>query len=207
MSYAAQDFARDTNVSRETLADYRRWQELLLKWNRQINLVSPAAIGDFWQRHALDSWQITPHVPEKAEKFIDLGSGAGFPAIALAIDCKYKGWGEVQMVESVGKKASFLRAVIRELDLPAQVSSERAEALPAKAYDVISARAFAPLPRLMAYAQPFWGQGSVGLFLKGENINSELTEASKSWNYDAKAISSRSDTTGSLLKVTHLCAK
>jgi len=204
MAYSFEDFARESNVSRETLADYQAWHALLLKWNRKINLVSPMALDDFWRRHALDSWQIWPYVPKKAEKFIDLGSGAGFPGLAMALGCKARGQGHVTLVESAGKKTTFLRTVIRELDLPATATSVRAEEIEQKVHDVITARAFAPLPRLLAYAQPFWGEGTIGLFLKGEAAQEELTLASKEWTYNVEIIPSRSDSTGCLLKITEL---
>lgn len=204
MAYSFEDFARESNVSRETLADYQAWQALLFKWNRKINLVSPTALDDFWRRHALDSWQVWPHVPDEAQNFIDLGSGAGFPGLAMAMGCKTKGSGHVTLVESAGKKTSFLRTVIRELGLPATASSERAETLPSKPYDVITARAFAPLPRLFAYAQPFWGEGTIGLFLKGEAAQEELTQASKTWTYNVEKVPSLSDSAGCLLKITEL---
>jgi len=204
MAYSFEDFARDSNVSRETLADYQAWRALLLKWNRKINLVSPTALGDFWRRHALDSWQIWPAIPDTASNFIDLGSGAGFPGLAMAIGCKSRGQGSVTLVESAGKKTAFLKAVIRELNLPAIATSERAENIEPEAYDIITARAFAPLPRLFSYAQPFWGEGTIGLFLKGEAAQEELTQASKEWRYDVETIPSRSDVTGCLLKITEL---
>ncbi len=202
--FTVDDFARQSDVSRETLESYKLWHSLLLKWNRRINLVSHTAIEDYWARHALDSWQITPYLPESVEKIIDLGSGAGFPGLSLAISCKERAQGSVLLVESAGKKASFLRTVIRELDLPAKVISDRAETLPAEIYDVVSARAFAPLPRLFDYAQRFWGKNTQGLFLKGENVQYELTEAKKTWNYDVDIKPSVSDSTGSILKVTGL---
>ena len=204
MAYSFEDFARESDVSRETLADYQAWHALLLKWNLKINLVSPTALGDFWRRHALDSWQIWPHVPEKTNKFIDLGSGAGFPGLAMAIGCKAKGQGDVTLVESAGKKTTFLRTVIRELDLPAFATSERAETIEPTPHNIITARAFAPLPRLFSYAQPFWGEETIGLFLKGEAVSEELTEASKEWTYNVETIPSRSDSTGFLLKITEL---
>ena len=204
MAYNFEDFARDSDVSRETLVDYQAWHALLLKWNRKINLVSPTALGDFWRRHALDSWQIWPHIPETASKFIDLGSGAGFPGLAMAIGCKARGQGGVTLVESVGKKTTFLRTVIREIDLPATATSERAEMIEPEAYDIITARAFAPLPRLFSYAQPLWGEGTIGLFLKGETAQEELTESAKEWTYNVEIIPSRSDVTGCLLKITEL---
>jgi 16S rRNA (guanine527-N7)-methyltransferase len=204
MAYSFEDFADESNVSRETLADYQAWQALLLKWNRKINLVSQTALDDFWRRHALDSWQIWPHIPKTAEKFLDLGSGAGFPGLAMAIGCKEIGQGRVTLVESAGKKTSFLRTVIRELELPASATSERAEEIMPERYDIITARAFAPLPRLFAYAQHFWGEGTIGLFLKGEAALEELTLASKEWTYGVETVPSLSDTTGCLLKITEL---
>ena len=204
MAYSFEDFARDSDVSRETLADYQAWHALLVKWNRKINLVSPTAMDDFWRRHALDSWQIWSHIPETASKLIDLGSGAGFPGLAMAIGCKARDHGDVTLVESAGKKTTFLRTVIRELGLPAMATSERAETIEPSRHDIITARAFAPLPRLFSYAQPFWGEGTIGLFLKGEAVSEELTEASKEWTYNVESIPSLSDTTGCLLRITEL---
>jgi len=208
MAYSFEDFARESNVSRETLTDYTLWHSLLLKWNRRINLVSPAALDDFWRRHALDSWQITPFTMDKTGSFIDLGSGAGFPGVALAIAAKYNSKTQyVTLVESAGKKASFLKTVIRELNLPAKVISERAEDLPVKPYVVVSARALAPLDRLLTYAQPFWGRETIGLFLKGQNVEDELTTANKSWRYNVEISPSQSDSTGCVLKITGLTQK
>lgn len=208
MAYREDDFAKETNVSRETLAEYQAWHTILLKWNKKINLVSPTALDDFWKRHALDSWQLTPYMADKRHNYIDLGSGAGFPAIALAIAAKTQNpQSHVLMVESAGKKASFLRTVIRDLDLPASVTSQRAEEIIPKAYDVVSARAFAPLDKLLNYAQPFWGEGTIGLFLKGGNVQDELTEADKSWTYSAELIPSLSDSTGCIIRVTGLFPK
>jgi len=204
MSYNIMDFAQESNVSRETLSDYQNWHGLLLKWNRHINLVSPTTLDNFWRRHALDSWQLWPYIPKTAENIIDLGSGAGFPGISMAIGCKTRGRGDVLMVESAGKKTSFLRNVIRDLNLPAKVTSERAEKLESKTYNVVTARAFAPLPRLLSYSQLFWGEETIGLFLKGEAVQEELTEAEKTWRYNVEVLPSRSDVMGCILKITGL---
>ena len=199
-----QSFQKITNVSRETIEKWGEWGELLGRWNDRINLVSSAALEDFWGRHALDSWQLWPHVPESARTFLDFGSGAGFPGIAMAIGCQARGAGQVTLVESAGKKANFLRTVIRELDLPATVWADRAEKLPPAPYDVITARAFAPLPRLLTYAHPFWAPHTTGLFLKGQTVETELTQAQKSWTFDVEKIPSRSDPAGTLLRLTGL---
>ncbi|MGB0906162.1 MAG: 16S rRNA (guanine(527)-N(7))-methyltransferase RsmG [Maricaulaceae bacterium] len=214
-TYTAQDFANEVDVSRETFEAFSQWHALLLKWNRKINLVSPTALNSFWQRHALDSWQVTRHLRPEDYKILDLGSGAGFPGLALAIHMKQKNnvttnaktVFHVKLVESAGKKANFLRTVIRELNLPASVWAGRAEDLEALPYDVISARAFAPLPRLLTYAQPFWGATTQALLLKGQSVDSELTEAEKSWTFDITSSPSHSHEGGSLLSLTALRAK
>lgn len=207
-NYNASDFAAEANVSRETFEAFEHWQGLLLKWNRKINLVSSAAISDFWRRHALDSWQVTSFLRPTDETILDLGSGAGFPGIAHAIYLKTEGRaGEVTLVESAGKKANFLRTVIRELGLPAKVWADRAENLPPKSYDVISARAFAPLPQLLTYAQPFWGDHTQALLLKGEAAGDELTDAAKSWTFNMESQPSLSDEGGKILTLTGLRAK
>jgi len=207
MTYAAEDFAREPDVSRETFEAFLAWQALLIKWNKRINLVSDAAIEGFWERHALDSWQVWERVPGSVKSVIDFGSGGGFPGVALAIGLKSRGEGQLTLVESAGKKANFLRAVIRELDLPATVWAARAEDLEAEPYDVISARAFAPLPKLFGYAKKHWGSETKGLFLKGQGVNEELTEADKSWIYDVELFPSRTDASGVLIQVQGLMAK
>ena len=207
MGYTANDFASRSDVSRETLEGFRRWQSLLEKWNAKINLVSPTTVGDFWERHALDSWQVVERMPESVTNTIDLGSGAGFPGIAIAIALKQRGRGRALMVEAAGKKASFLRTVVRELDLPCDVTSERAERLPAQGFDLVSTRAFAPLPRLLAYAHPFWKSDTVGLFLKGERLNQEIAEASGDWSFESRTYPSQSSATGHILEVRGLCKR
>jgi len=186
------------------IEEFQAWKDLLDRWNEKINLVSKAAIGDFWTRHALDSWQLWPLVPENTQSILDLGSGAGFPGLALAIGCKRAGQGHVTLAESAGKKANFLRTVIRELDLPAKVWADRAEKMPPQSFDLISARAFAPLPRLLTYAQPFWGQGTQALLLKGEKVHDELTQASESWIYHVYEFPSQSDSQGVILQISEL---
>lgn len=205
--FTAQDFANLADVSRETFADFQAYEALLAKWNRKINLVSPAAAKDFWGRHALDSWQLAAMLPKSFETLLDLGSGAGFPGIAMAIACKQTGQGRVTMVESAGKKAAFLRTVIRELSLPATVWADRAEDMPPQPYDIITARAFAPLPRLLTYAHPFWGEDTTALLLKGQGAQEELTQAQISWIYNVTSTTSRSDPTGVILQINDLAPR
>lgn len=203
-AYSSEDFSLESDVSRETFECFLQWDLLLKRWNSKINLVSKSAMADFWKRHALDSWQVTRELPVGAPNIIDLGSGAGFPGLALAIALKARGEGHVLLVESAGKKTNFLRTVIRELDLPAEATSMRAETLEARPYDVVSARAFAPLPRLLTYAQPFWAEGTIGLFLKGLAAEQELTDARKYWTFRHESHASVSDPEGVMLKISGL---
>lgn len=206
--YTAQDFESEPDVSRETYEAFAAWQALLVKWNRTINLVSPSALDGYWLRHALDSWQVAaflPQIDEAADlKCLDLGSGAGFPGLAMAIACQQRGAGHVTLVESAGKKANFLRTVIRELGLPAMVWADRAEKLTPAPYDIITARAFAPLPRLLTYAQPFWGERTKAVLLKGQALPEELTEAQKYWSFQSTTSDSRSDPQGEIVVITDL---
>lgn len=209
MAYGAEDFATQTNVSRETLAAYSQWHAQLSKWNARINLVAPASLDTFWHRHALDSWQVTQYLPQSAHTVIDLGSGAGFPGLAVAI------WGrdrhaagfEVSLVESVGKKANFLTTMIRELHLPARVDNTRCEVLASQPRDVITARAFAPLDKLLGYAHNFWSEQTEGLFHKGENVKEELTIASQAWQFEHDIYPSLSHEGGVILHIKGLGRK
>ncbi len=197
-------FARKTNVSRETLADYQAWHDLLLKWNARINLVAKNEMAQFWHRHALDSWQICRYLPEADAHIVDFGSGGGFPAISAAIHCKHSGTngsgaGRVTLIESVGKKASFLKTAIRELSLPAEVRGERIENLDPLRADIITARAFAPLPRLLEYAEPHQKPGTDYILLKGASVDEELKAASRTWTFTSEAVTSLTDEAASIL--------
>lgn len=205
-SYTAQNFMTATDVSRETLALFEKWENLLTHWNKSINLVQKATVSEFWSRHALDSAQLFASLPDRARECLDLGSGAGFPGLALAIMGRGRVGFHVDLIEANGKKSSFLRTVIRELGLPARAISERAESLPAKPYDVISARAFAPLPKLLDYAAPFWAEHTVGIFPKGRAYQDELVAARESYDYDVQIKASESDEAGKVLIISNLRA-
>ena len=168
-------FAARFDVSRETLASLLAYVALLEKWQRRINLVSSATLPDIWHRHILDSAQLLPLLPLASARqrlhILDIGSGAGFPGLVLAI----LGVGDVQLVESNQRKAVFLQTVIRELGVSARVSNQRIETLPACRPDVITARAFAALPKLMSLITPHLHNGLTCLFLKGASVDEELT--------------------------------
>ena len=168
-------YEAETPLPAAATADMERWGARLAKWNSRINLVAPGTLDDFWVRHALDSAQIVPLIAEDARTLADFGSGAGFPGLAVAIDAKHRGLPRhVHLIESAGKKASFLRTVIRELELPATVHRERIEAVPPLQADTITARAFAPLTRMVPLARRHLHPGGQLVLLKGERLDDEL---------------------------------
>lgn len=187
------DFAKATGVSRETLDAFDRWRELLVETSAHTNLVSRNTLDSFWERHALDSYQLMAHVPSDVRLIADLGAGAGFPGIALALGLRERGQkARVVMVDSVGKKVAFLRKVIAELELDAEARSVRVETLdPAEGFDLVTARAFAPLNKLLGYVAPLLKNGAEGLFFKGRQYRDELTEAGKSWTVEYDVIPSQ----------------
>ncbi len=197
-------FQEKTNVSRETFELYELWHTLLLKWNSRINLVGKSTLPEFWFRHALDSWQVTPFLDKQDRVILDFGSGGGFPGIALAIHLRHLSGANVTLAESAGKKASFLRTVSRELNLPIHVHGGRIEDLKPFKADVISARAFAPLPRLFDYAEPFLSENTKLLLLKGEAVDEELQSVNEAWTFEHETIESLSNETGCLLVIKAL---
>ena len=205
--WTAQDFAEQSNVPRGTLSDFTQWEGLLRKWNARINLVAPKEVDQFWRRHAYDSWQLNTYLPEEWDRLVDLGSGGGFPGLSLGIFAKQRGTGDVHLVESVGKKTSFLKTVTRELGLPVTVHTQRVEALAPLEADVLTARAFAPLPRLFDYAAPHLKPSSMLILPKGETADKEIEDARAHWQFDVETFKSGTDSSASILRVTNLRAK
>ncbi len=199
-----EDYQHETGVSRETLLRLQVYADLLAKWTRVINLVSRASLGDLWRRHMLDSAQLAPLLPEapkgRPRVIVDLGSGAGFPGLVLAI----LGTGELHLVESDRRKAAFLREVVRETGCPAEIHDARIEELAPIPTDVVTARACAPLADLLAYAYKFPGLAAARpccLFPKGQRVDEELTEARKRWKMTAEPFPSRTDPSGTILRI------
>jgi 16S rRNA (guanine527-N7)-methyltransferase len=198
----AAGFAALTGATPEQVAMLERYRALLAEWNEKMNLVGPATLEVFWSRHAWDSAQILPLAPD-ALRWADLGTGAGLPGVVLAIRGKGRTGFHVELVDSLAKRCRFLQAVVDELDLPATVRNARAEALDL-AVDVVTARACAPLVRLLGYAESYLRRGATGLFLKGQDVASELEEATKYWEFDADILPSRSDPRGRIVRVRRL---
>jgi 16S rRNA (guanine527-N7)-methyltransferase len=193
-------FAAQTGVSRETLVRLEAYAALLVQWNPRINLVSRDSLRDPWRRHFLDSAQLLPYVPASARSLVDLGSGAGFPGLVLAI----LGVAGVELVESDARKCAFLREAARIADAPVTVHHARIEALPPHQVDVVTARACAPLDRLLVMAQRFIGPRTICLFLKGERAAEELTAARRGWTMRAACHPSRADPRGVILKLEQI---
>lgn len=199
--FGPEQFARESGVSRETLARLKAYVSLLQEWNTRHNLVSASSLNDVWRRHIWDSAQLAALVPPTAKSLIDLGSGAGFPALVLAALFREKSNFRVVLTESIAKKCRFLEAAAERMSLSVEVRNSRIEGVGNDPFEVVTARACAPLEKLLGYAQHFRGKRTTCLFLKGQNVDAELTQAHKSWKIQAIRHPSRSDPTGVILEV------
>ena len=191
-----------TGVKPEQTADLEAFIERLAEANAVMNLVGPDTLPDVWNRHIWDSAQLLDLAP-KAATWADLGAGAGFPGVVLAILLKGRPDAHVWLIDSLGKRCRFLQAVVDELALPATVINGRAEEQ-ALGVDVVTARAVAPMDKLLGYAQPYLQRGAQGLFLKGEKAEAELIEARKVWHFESDLSVSRSDPRGRIVSVRSL---
>lgn len=189
-----EEFADVLNVSRETLERLRAYETLLRQWQGKINLVGNATLRDPWRRHFLDSGQLCRLLGE-AHAVVDIGSGAGFPGLVIAIMSGL----QVRLVESDQRKAAFLREAARLTGAPAHVTSGRAETTPAIPADAVCARAVAPLVDLLALAEPWCKPGGRCYFLKGAMVNQELTDAAQIWDIACEIVPSLSDPAGKIL--------
>jgi 16S rRNA (guanine527-N7)-methyltransferase len=207
------EFPREFDVSRETCERLEAYIALLTRWNARINLVAPATIDTAWTRHIADSAQLFGLAPASASSWIDLGSGAGLPGLPVAALAAEKLPGlHVTLVESDTRKATFVATAAREMGLDVTVEPRRIEALAQRPYDVVSARALAPLDRLCALAHRFSnrhtvrhaGAGTVFLFPKGARLDSELTAATAGWHIRAERIASRTDPAATVLRILEL---
>ncbi|WP_341022100.1 16S rRNA (guanine(527)-N(7))-methyltransferase RsmG [Brevundimonas diminuta] len=202
MSDAIQTFRAQTGASDARMADLQAFLVMLTEANEVMNLVGPDTIPDFWNRHAWDSAQLLNLAPE-AKTWADLGAGAGFPGVVLAILLKGRPGAHVWLVDSLGKRCRFLQTIVDALDLPATVVNGRAEEQTISV-DVVTARAVAAMDKLLGYAQPYFQRGAKGLFLKGEKAEVELKEARRVWQFDAELTVSRSDPRGRIVSLGSL---
>lgn len=201
MSFGPEDFGSRTSVSRETLARLKAYADILTDWGARHNLVAKSTLPDLWSRHMWDSAQLAPLIPPEAKTLADLGSGAGFPGLVLAA---MRPDLAVTLHEATAKKCGFLRAAAERMGVTVAVVNARMEDLPGQAFDVVTARACAPLPLLLEYAHSFVGPNSVCLFLKGQNVGAELTDATKYWNMQVSQVPSQTDPSGAIVTVREL---
>lgn len=180
-------------VSREIAGRLDRFVTLLLQWQAKTNLISPSTIPAIWTRHIADSLQLLAIAPN-AKRWVDLGSGAGFPGLVIAAALTGTTGAAVHLVESSAKKAAFLREAARHIGVPAFVHPVRIEDFVKNFHervDAVTARALAPLDTLLKLAHPLLKTGAQGLFPKGQDVDAELTTASKYWNIEAELVPSK----------------
>ena len=195
-------FVKSLNVSRETLNGFYEYETLLSKWNEKINLVSKNTLVDIWERHFLDSGQIIKHVEASGKRWVDVGSGAGFPGLVVAlllrdrrIDC------ELVLVEKNPKKGFFLKEVIRKLNLSVEVVNDNIDTLEPLNADILTARAFSELNNLIEIAFRHRKKEGICLFLKGENYRIELDKTLNYWFFDYDIVDSLSSSSGKIIRV------
>jgi len=175
------------SVSRETLARLETYEQLLRKWQARVNLVSNGTLPELWSRHFLDSIQLLQHAPKEAELWLDLGSGGGFPGLVCAICAEDYGIdGQFQLVESDTRKCAFLREVARQTEADVTVHNSRIETLVPAAAGIVTARALAPLPRLLNWVHRHMRPDGTCLLQKGAGHGLELETARADWQMDVE---------------------
>ncbi len=174
--------------------------KLLLRWNEKINLIGRADVKHLRSRHIIDSLQLAALVPKEVRRAIDLGSGAGFPGLVLAIATGVT----FDLVEADHRKAAFLREAIRVTGASAQVYAQRIEACALTPCAMVTARALAPLPALLALAAPMLSPGGICLFPKGENADREISDAASAWTMRVERHISRTDRSGVILRISEV---
>jgi len=189
-----------TGASAETADRLAAYLALLEKWQRRINLVGSGSMEDPWRRHILDSAQLLPLIPAASPSVVDLGTGAGFPGVVVAI----MGDARVHLVESNARKCAFLSEVLRITETKATIHHKRIEEVASLAVDVVTARGCANLLTLLDYAKPLLAPSGICLFLKGKSVEAELTESQKKWRMQTQRITSRSDPAGVVLKLSDI---
>ena len=195
-----------TPVSRETEARLDRYVDLLREWQAKTNLVAPSTLPNLWTRHISDSLQLLGLAPS-ARTWVDLGSGGGFPGVVLACALAEMPGANIQLVERNAKKAAFLREAIRVTSAAGTVHLADIGDIVDRItgpIDCVTARALAPLHQLIGFAEPLVGKGAKALFLKGQDVEAELTEATKYWNIKPQLHSSRTGGHGWIVELDHI---
>jgi 16S rRNA (guanine527-N7)-methyltransferase len=205
------EFAEVFDVSRETLARLETYEGLVKTWQKAVNLISPSTLGEIWPRHFADSAQLLRLAPDSARIWLDLGSGGGFPGLVLAILLAGREGAKMTLVESDARKAAFLGEVARKTGAPVEIYSDRIEKLATQAKslqrDVITARALAPLPRLLEWVAPFFSPHTVAVLPKGKDAEAEVEEARKTWDFDCSLVPSLTDPDARIAVIRNLHAR
>jgi 16S rRNA (guanine527-N7)-methyltransferase len=188
------------DVSRETRLVLERFASLLVRWNRTVNLIARQDEPWVWDRHIADSLQLVPLMVPRPDRAIDLGSGAGFPGLILALATQVP----FTLIEADQRKAAFLREAARLTGASAEVCVARIEGAELPPAALVTARALAPLPKLLSLAAPLLAPGGTCLFLKGAGVGAELTAAAGEWHIQAERIPSRTAADASILRITEL---
>ena len=202
--FGPEDARRLTGVSRETLARVQSYLGVLDAWRDRINLIGPGEGRHLWRRHVLDSLQLVGQIPGDATKIVDLGSGAGFPGLLIACAMAERSGVSVTLVEKSVRKSQFLQAAIAEVGLPAWVTNARIEEAPHERYDLLTARALAPLPKLLGYADVWLKPSGKALLMKGKDTAAELAEARADWTFEMSDRASLSSPEGRVLEVSSI---
>lgn len=199
------DFQNHFDVSRETMDSLYKFGEMLIKWNKSINLVSPTTIETLWHRHILDSAQLINHVDYNVQNWVDFGSGGGLPALIVAILLKEKSpTTKITLVESDKRKSSFLVTVGQSLSLNTQVIPKRIMEIPPLNADIISARALASLPDLLELSAFHGRRDTVCLFPKGKLHKEEIDLAKEHWGFELEVFKSITDSDAAILKISRI---
>lgn len=195
-------------VSRETYAALEAFEQEFKKWSSRINLAAPSTLDALWSRHILDSAQLAKMKPDTM-RWLDLGSGGGFPGAILAILFRDRGGAHVDLVESNNKKAAFLKSVLGACGAPATVHICRIEDAPARVGqpEIVTARALAPLPKLLGLAQPWLSLGATALFHKGRDYETEVRESHDEWSFDLVEHRSSIDSESRILEISNLVSR
>ena len=203
--FGADDFQKATNVSRETLDNFKRYSELLIEWQQKINLIGPATTEDIWHRHFYDSAQLLPLIIKsrtsgQKRTILDMGSGAGFPGLVLAL----MGENSVYLAEPSAKRCAFLRRVMRETGAEAKILQAKVKDIETFPVDIVTARALAPIATLIEWGLPYLREDGEFWLLKGSRVEEELTLAKKNWNMTTEIFPSKTGNGGKILKLSNI---
>ena len=191
---------KNDNVSRETLQKIADFVDLLLLWNKKLNLISKNTVADIYDRHILDSLQLMQYIGSREQKILDLGTGAGLPGMVLHI----AGYRNMTLVESIKKKCLFLSEVKERLALTTEIINARIEDLKPMKCDIITARAVAPLDKLLGLIYAHCNKNSKILFLKGRNYRAEIENAQNLWSFNYKSYKSITSDESVILEITNV---